>query len=220
MGQTTKAILWDLDGVLVDTGEMHFLAFQVVLPEYGIPFTAEDFKVIFGMGNREGLAYLNGSPLDETLLAQIDQAKEARFRGLVHGRARTLPGVMEWLDYFRNQNFLQAIASSAPQANIDALVEELGLRSYFDLILSAPGNGLPAKPYPAVFLESARRLGVEPADCWVIEDSTAGVEAAKRAGMHCIAVTSTNQREQLSMADHVVESLTMLDKDWFAQDHH
>lgn len=215
MTHNVRAILWDLDGVLVDTGEMHFLAFQSTLPDFGIQITPEDFKVIFGMGNREGLAYLNGRPLDEPLLAKVIEAKEACFRSLVSGRARTLPGVMDWLEYFRHLEFRQAIASSAPQANIDALVDELGLRSYFDLILSAPENGLPGKPDPAVFLESARRLGVEPAACWVIEDSAAGLEAARLAGMRCIALTTTNSRDKLHMADHVVESLTMLHQEWF-----
>lgn len=215
MKQNVEAVLWDLDGVLVDTGEMHFLAFQTALPKFGISITLDEFKVIFGMANREALAYLTGHPLEESLVVKIDEAKETAFRGFIRGRAKTLPGVMEWLEYFKANQIRQAIASSAPQANIDALMDELNLRGYFDQILSAPENRLPSKPDPAVFLEAARRLGVDPAKSIVIEDSVAGIEAAKQAGMRCIAVTTTNKRERLLMADEIVDSLTSIEKEWF-----
>ncbi len=210
MVELFQAVLWDLDGVLVDTGQMHLQAFQETLPRFDIPITPEDFKAVFGMGNRELLTYLNGAPLDEALSAQISEEKEILFRQLIRGQAKLLPGVLELLDGMKSSHVLQAIASSAPQENIDAIVDELGIRAYFDAILSAPASGLPAKPEPHVFLEAARLLGVEPAACIVIEDSPAGVEAAKKAGMTCIAVTNTNPREQLLQADHIVDSLLEL----------
>jgi len=147
-----QAVIWDLDGVLVDTGEMHLRAFQETLPHFGIAMTPEDFKSVFGMGNRELLTHLAGKPLDEALTAKITAEKEARFRQLVRGQARLLPGVGELLAELKRRGVRQAIASSAPQENIDALVDELGIRGYFDVILSAPANGLPAKPAPHVFL--------------------------------------------------------------------
>lgn len=210
MVELFQAVLWDLDGVLVDTGQMHLQAFQETLPRFGIPITPDDFKAVFGMGNRELLTYLNGAPLDEALSAQISEEKEILFRQFIRGQAKLLPGVLELLDGMKSSHVLQAIASSAPQENIDAIVDELGIRAYFDAILSAPASGLPAKPEPHVFLEAARLLGVEPAACIVIEDSPAGVEAAKKAGMTCIAVTNTNPREQLLQADHIVDSLLEL----------
>ncbi len=215
LAQPVKAIIWDLDGVLVDTGEIHFLAFQDTLPSFGITFSREAFGKIFGMGNREALECLVGHPLEESLLAAIVEKKETTFRRMVSGRAHPLPGVLDLLEYFKGAGLLQAIASSAPQANIDALMDELGLSGYFQTILSAPGNGLPGKPDPAVFVEAARRLGVKPAACVVLEDATAGIEAAKRAGMRCIAVTTTNSRDRLLRADHIVDSLQSLDKEWF-----
>ncbi len=215
LAQPVKAIIWDLDGVLVDTGEIHFLAFDATLPDFGIPFSREAFSRIFGMGNREALESLVGHPLETSLLNEIIEKKETTFRRMIRGRARPLRGVLTLLEYFKGAGVLQAIASSAPQANIDALMDELGLRGYFRTILSAPGNGLPGKPDPAVFLEAARRLGVEPAACVVLEDATAGIEAAKRAGMRCLAVTTTNSRDRLSKADYIVDSLESIDKDWF-----
>lgn len=107
----------------------------------------------------------------------------------------------------------QAIASSAPQANIDALVDELGLRLYFDAIVS--GFDLPGKPKPALFLKTARMLDLLPEQCIVVEDAVVGVEAAKRAGMKCVAVTTTNPAHTLKNADLVVESLKMIPKGAF-----
>ena len=100
------------------------------------------------------------------------------------------------------------IASSAPPANIDALIDELEIRPYFDVLVS--GVDMPGKPDPALFLEVARRIDVPPTRCVVVEDAIAGVEAAKRAGMSCIAVTTTNPEEVLRAADVVVCRLDAL----------
>ncbi len=215
MAQSIQAVIWDLDGVLVDTGEMHLQAFQETLPAYGIPFSPEIFRNVFGMGNHETLVYLTGGGLDPTVENQLIEAKESRFRSLIRGRVRPLPGVMEWLEAFQRMRIRQAVATSAPQENVDALMAELRIRGYFDEILSAPSNGLPAKPEPDVFLEAARRFGVHPRACLVIEDSPAGIEAARRAGMTCLAVTNTCPREQLVQADRVIDSLAELDFSWF-----
>ncbi len=214
MSLSIRAVLWDLDGVIVDTGAEHLLAFQEVLPAYGIAFTPELFKEIFGMGNRETLAYLTGGELDEDLLTQIVEAKETRYRSLVRGRVQLLPGVLRWLSIFKKNDIRQAVATSAPQANIDVAMEGLGISDFFDVILSAPSNGLPGKPEPDVFLEAARLLKVAPSACIVIEDAPAGIEAAKKAGMFCIAVTNTSPRERLAQADRVIDSLTDFDPHW------
>lgn len=207
MNFSLQAVIWDLDGVMADTGAEHLLAFQEVLPAYGIAFSPEIFREVFGMGNRETLAYLTGGSIREDQIERIIEEKETRYRSRIRGRVQLLPGVRRWLEDFRQKRIRQAVASSAPQANIDVVLDELGIAGFFDVILSAPSNGLPGKPEPDVFLEAARRLKVEPAGCLVIEDSPAGIEAAKKAGMTCLAVTNTASRERLSNADWVVDSL-------------
>jgi beta-phosphoglucomutase len=107
-----------------------------------------------------------------------------------------------WLKRLKDAGFQQAIASSAPPANIDALVDELGLHFYFDVVVS--GFALPGKPEPTLFHE------VPLERCIIVEDAIAGVEAAKRAGMRCVAVTTTNPAEALQAADVVVERLDIL----------
>jgi HAD superfamily hydrolase (TIGR01509 family) len=210
---TGWAVLWDLDGVLVDTGEFHFQAWSGLLPEYGVPFPREVFQATFGMNNAGILSALLGQRLTPELLAEISERKERRFRQAVRGHARPLFGVHVWLERLKAAGVRQAIASSAPPANIDALVDELGLRAYFDGIVS--GFDLPGKPDPALFLKGARLIDVPPERCVVVEDAVAGVEAAKRAGMKCIAVTTTNPAYALKGADVVVERLDALPADAF-----
>jgi HAD superfamily hydrolase (TIGR01509 family) len=183
-----RAVIWDLDGVIADTGAEHLLAFQEVLPAYGIAFTPEIFTEVFGMGNRETLAYLTGGSMDEDLINRIIEEKETRYRSLVRGRVQLLPGVKGWLDAFRQARIRQAVATSAPQANVDVVLNELGIAGCFDVILSAPSNGLPGKPAPDVFLLAAERLGVPAWDCIVLEDSEPGIRAARAAGMTPILV--------------------------------
>lgn len=208
-------VLWDMDGVLVSTGEFHFQAWTVTLSERGIPFTREQFRTTFGMNNTGILKLLLGKDTDPDLIAEISDAKEQAFREEIKGQVQPLPGVLEWLKRLRNWGVRQAIASSAPRANIDALVNELRIRSYFDATVS--GADLPGKPNPAVFIEAARQIGVAPQRCVVVEDAVAGVEAAINGRMKCIAVTTTNPAHELQDADVVVEGLDVLSVDEFAR---
>jgi len=210
---TRQGILWDLDGVLVDTGEFHFQAWSQVLPEYGIPFTRESFQATFGMNNARILSALLGQTPAPERLAEISDRKEELFRQTIRDRARPLPGVRVWLERLKATGARQAIASSAPPANINALIDELGLRPYFAAIVS--GFDLPGKPDPAVFLEAARLIGVPTERCVVVEDAIAGIGAAKRAGMKCIAVTTTSPAHALKGADVIVERLDALPPDTF-----
>jgi beta-phosphoglucomutase family hydrolase len=208
-----KGVLWDMDGVLVDTGECHFWSWSKVLPEYSIPYDQRAFQATFGMNNAETLKTLVGYELDPELVTEIGERKEELFRQEVRGRVQPLPGVLGWLARLEAGGWRQAIASSAPPANIDVLVDALDLRHWFDAIVS--GADLPGKPAPTLFLNVAQALAVHPEQCVVIEDAVAGVEAAKRAGMKCIAVTTTNPVERLRAASIVVHRLDELPEDAF-----
>lgn len=199
------AILWDMDGVLADTGSLHYETWKLVLDEMGIPFDWETFGKIFGRNNASSLEVLLGQPPSAELLQRVDQVKEQAFRQLAPGRVTLLPGVLAWLESFQRSGIPQAVASSAPQENIDLLVDLLGIRDYFAHLVS--GHDIPGKPDPAVFLEAARRVGVPPEACLVIEDSPAGVQGARRAGMRCLAVATTHAAEQLLEASLVLAGL-------------
>ncbi|OGO41997.1 MAG: hypothetical protein A2W36_06990 [Chloroflexi bacterium RBG_16_58_14] len=201
-------VLWDMDGVLVDTAEFHFLSWEKTLGEMGIPFERGKFQALFGRNNHDTLASLLQRPPEAELLQTVNERKETLFRALIHGQAQPLPGVRAWLERLRRLGALQAVASSAPQENIDLLVDELGLRPYFAALCA--GHRLPGKPDPALFLLTASVLGLPPRRCLVVEDSLAGIEAAHRAGMKCLAVASTNPVGALGQADLVLERLDQM----------
>jgi HAD superfamily hydrolase (TIGR01509 family) len=203
------AILWDMDGVLADTGSLHYETWKLVLDAQGIPFDREIFSKTFGRNNASSLEMVLGHPPSAELLDLVDTVKEQTFRQLVPERVRLLPGVISWLEAFRQRNLPQVVASSAPQENIDLLVEVLGIRAYFTHLIS--GHDMPGKPEPAVFLEAARRVGMPPEACLVIEDSPAGVQGALRAGMRCLGVATTHLAEQLLEASLVVAGLAGMD---------
>jgi beta-phosphoglucomutase len=203
-----RGVIWDLDGVLVDTGEFHFISWRDTLSAYGIPFSYDLFRKSFGMNNEGVLTFLTGHKPDPDLLAEIDNRKESAFRQAIRGHAQLLPGVASWLETLYRTGVRMAVGSSAPMANVEVLVDETGIRPYFQALVSA--NGKPSKPDPWVFLYAAQQIDVKPEACWVVEDAVSGVEAAHRAGMRCIAVTTTNTAEALRAADIVVDRLDQL----------
>lgn len=202
------AIIWDMDGVLVNTGEYHYQAWKQTFDELDVPFSKEQFRATFGMNNAGILKLICGENLPPDKEQRISEHKEELFREAVKGKAKLLPGVENTLKNFSKWNLKQAIASSAPPKNIEVLVKELEIGKYFDTIIS--GFDIPGKPDPGVFLKAARLLNVEPERCVVIEDAVAGIEGAKRAGMKCIAVTTTNTPDALSEADLIFDSLEEL----------
>lgn len=205
--RTLQAVLWDMDGVIVDTYEGHYVSWKQSLEEVGQPFDEDTFRRTFGMNNRLIMATVFGRELEEDFIQKVSNRKEEIFRRDIKGKVQTLPGVLDWLERFKIMNLKQAVASSAPQANIDALLTELQIRDYFKA--EAAGSTLKGKPDPAVFLLASKLLGVDPHNCLVIEDSIAGVEAAKRAGCQCVAVLTTNQASELSRADLIVKDLSV-----------
>ncbi len=181
-----------------------------MLAEEGLAFSREMFVGAFGMVNAEAIPFWFGRSVPAARMEEISARKESLF--LLDARARgpllLLPGVKGWLSRLRSQGIRQAVASSAPLATLEALTDALGIARLFDSIVSA--EHMPGKPDPAVFLEAARRLGASPGSCVVIEDSLHGVEAAGRAGMKCIAVTTTHPAASLGRADLVMDSLESL----------
>jgi beta-phosphoglucomutase len=203
-------ILWDMDGVIADTNELHFVSWKAVLLDYGIEMTEKDFKQTFGMNNKMILTILMQKEPDPDLLQEISDRKEADFREIARQqKTKPMRGVLEWLERFNNWGCNQAIASSAPQENIDTLVAIMKLERYFKACVS--GSALPGKPDPAVYLEAARQIEIPAHKCVVIEDAVVGIEGAHNAGMRAIGVTTTHSAEALRHADVVLENLAELE---------
>ncbi|MHB1318075.1 MAG: HAD family hydrolase [Anaerolineae bacterium] len=212
----TIGLVWDMDGVLVDSGEAHYAAWKASFDDLGRPLTEEQVSQTLGMSNLPILRMWLGESVPLGTLIEIANRKEALFRSLVGEHVRILPGVRFWLERARGLGYRQAVASSAPMANVTAIVEALAIGDAFDLLIS--GAHLPAsKPDPAIFLQAGRGLGCEPGHCVVLEDSVVGVQAAVRAGMPCVAVTNTRPASELGAASLVVDSLEDLAADVFSR---
>ncbi len=201
-------ILWDLDGVLADSTRLHFEAWHKTMAKRGIELSMSDFTRTFGRNNHAALTDMLGRPPDEAELREISAEKEIFFRAQVPGNMQLLPGVADWLQRFQDWGFRQAVASSAPPENIELQIDCLQIRPYFAALVAS--GSLPGKPDPAVFLKAAELIQVPPHHCLVIEDAPAGVAGAKRGGMRCVAVLTTNQPAQLQQADLIVHRLTDL----------
>ena len=207
----TGAVLWDMDGTLVDSEEFHWLSWRDTMAQEGLPVTHDQFLATFGQRNDAILPQWLGRNATPDRIQRIGDAKEALYRKLVRERGlQPLPGAKEWVARLHQEGWRQAIASSAPRANVEVVLEVTGLGSYFDAIVSAE-DVTAGKPDPQVFLKAADRLGIPPSRCIVVEDATAGVEAARRAGMRSIGVN----RNVTLPADVAVKSLVDLPEDAF-----
>lgn len=210
---TRGAVIWDMDGVLADSGPLHLEAWRRLASERGRGLTDEEFRQTFGMRNDEIVTRLFGDlpPACASLLAE---RKEGYFREAARAHLEARAGARRLLTELGNMGFLQALASSAPTANVELVLDTLGLRDSFQAVVTG-ADVRKGKPNPEVFLLAADRLGVPPERCVVVEDAVVGVQAAKAANMRCIAVTSTNTRQELRQADLVVDSLDELQPEAF-----
>ncbi len=189
MTQTVPlAVLWDLDGTVLDSRDLHWEAWRLFAEQQGRPMTHDFFDRTFGLRNEVVLRRHFGPDLSDAEIERMNVAKEAVYHDLARrGGLKALPGVYEWLRWVRANGWRQALATMAPRVNIDLALEALDLAGMFDAIVSGE-DVRQGKPDPEVFLLAAERVGVPPPRCVVIEDSPLGVEAARRAGMRCIGV--------------------------------
>jgi len=208
----TKAVLWDLDGTLVDSEQYHWLAWRDSMAAVGVQLTHEQFLKTFGLRNDAIVPQWIPEAAPERI-EQIADAKEQLYRRLVReGGREPLPGARHWTERLAADGWLQAIASSAPRENVNVVLDVIGLASCFQAIVSAEDVTL-GKPDPQVFLTAAARLGSTPARSIVVEDAPAGVEAARRAGMPCIGV---RRKGSPLAADLAISSLADLPPDAFS----
>ncbi len=199
-------VIFDLDGVIVDTKEAHHASFAQLGTEAGYTISTAQFQHIFGMHNNSIFPYLYGTTLQAAEIDMLAERKEALFREIIHGKITALPGVAELLPALHEAGFHLAIGTSTPLANVQMILGDLGFARYFSAISSAEDVTI-GKPNPQVFLIAATRLGLEPARCVVVEDAVAGVDAALAGGMVPLAVTTNHPRESLAHAARVVDSL-------------
>ena len=202
-------VIWDLDGVLIDTGEYHRRSWNDLGEREGFVMSDELFKSTFGMQNYQIIPMLFARSLSEEEVGQLGERKEERYRELISGELKILAGVRELLEGLREAGFRMAIGSSTPRKNLEFMLEHLPVGEYFDEYVCGE-DVRRGKPAPDTFLKATEKLGLEADKCVVIEDAPAGVKAGKSAGMKVIGVTNTVRAEELVMADLVTDSLAKI----------
>lgn len=205
-----QAVLWDMDGTLVDTAELHFQAWRSLAEELGHPFTRTDFAGTFGWRNSEIIPKVFGPRYGPAEIDDLGHRKEILYRRAAEAGVALLPGARSLLEGLHAARFLQAIGSSAPRANLDLILRLTNTAHLFEAMVSMEDTQR-GKPDPEVFLTAAAKLQVPPHRCVVIEDAPVGVQAAKAGGMKCVAITFVGHhpadRLRDAGADLVVDSL-------------
>jgi len=209
MSNGIQAVIWDLDGVIIDSADEHRQAWQRLAREEGIVMTDADFWATFGRRNDDIFAALWGEMPAERMKALADR-KELYFRELIRDNAAPLPGSIELMRGLHDAGFAQALAYSTPSENIQLISEVLGLKRYLSILVSGETVAR-GKPAPDIFLKAAAELHMDPTVCLVIEDAVAGVEAAHAARMRCIAVAGNRDLPGLRKAELMVKDLTQVD---------
>ncbi len=213
-----QAVLFDMDGVLVDTERQICLAAIQMFKELGYTVHPDDFLPFVGAGENR---YLGGVAEKYGIKLDINEAKFRTYTiygEIVHGQLEPLAGVREFIARCRATGVKTAIATSADLMKMEINLREIGLPAEtFD----ATVNGLQVvhkKPSPEIYLTAAKRVGVEPARCLVVEDAVNGVQAAKAAGMCCLALTTSFDAEQLKQADFICRDLSEVPENIFLID--
>ncbi len=210
-----KSIIFDMDGVLVNSEPVHYRAYLMALEKWGKSLTYDEYKKYIGTTNIviiEGLIEKFNLPIDAKAFNEIMKG----YKAFLYERDGypSVDGVTEMLRSLKNAGYSMAVASSSPHENILLATEALGIQEYFDQLIS--GEGVPnPKPAPDVFLKAAAALGTRPEECLVVEDSCHGVCAARNAGMPSIGFVNPDSGDQdLSCATRLTKSLREVNADY------
>ncbi len=214
-----KSVIFDMDGILIDSEPLHMKAFNSLLHSYRIHFTAEYFQTLIGISSKENITMIKEvfglKESEQYILAEKDRLYHQQIDKLLakEGGNAANPGIISFIQDLFEEDLLLAVASSSPLEEIHRILSGLGLLSYFHTFAS--GEEVPqSKPAPDVFLLALKRLGVAPENTLVIEDSAPGVSAAKKAGIKCIAVPNVHtESSDFSLADIILEDTQQLNLD-------
>ncbi len=206
-----KAVIFDMDGVIVDSEPIHFESDKMTMRHYGKYITDEELSRYVGVSNPDMWSELREKYELEASVEELLETQFAYKKQIIGDRKlEPINGIRELLDRLKGNEIRIGLASSSSREFIEFMLSNLGLAGYFEVVISGE-EVQRGKPFPDIFLKAAQGLSVEPSNCMVIEDSGHGVKAAKRAGMKCVGFVSPNSGKQdLSLADEVVCSIKQI----------
>ena len=197
MNNTTRAIIFDMDGVICHTNPYHTKAYQKFFAKRGLYPTDEDFvQHMYGKNNRYILSHFLEREIVGQEFIDLENEKEELFREIYAEEIVPIPGFLEFLDKLKEAGFHTGVATSAPKSNLELIMGALGFGSKMGSVLASE-NVKEHKPDPEVYLKSAANLGVANENCLVFEDSHSGVSAAINAGMKVVGVLWSHTVEAL-----------------------
>ncbi|MCC8089743.1 MAG: HAD family phosphatase [Rikenellaceae bacterium] len=206
-----KAVIFDMDGVLVDNRDIHIEAFEILCTKHGLPFDREKILRSFGQLNEQIFeALLGKGVLTPAQVQEYGIEKEEIYREIFAKKIEPANGLIDLLKDLKSRGIKISVGSSGPLRNVQYVLDRCGIAQYFDAI----SNGdmvSKGKPDPEIFLLAAKLLGMEPEDCLVFEDAFVGIEAARRAGMNVVALATTFPKEVLKDYDMVISDFSEID---------
>lgn len=191
------ALLFDMDGVIAHTNPYHSKAFEAFFDRHQVPYTLPEFeKHMYGKHNSYIMSHFFKRPITGEELLMLEEEKEGLFREIYAAYIKALPGFIDFLKEAKHMAIQTAVATSAPRANMDLIIDGLHIRDMMDSFMSSE-NVAKHKPDPEVYLKSACNLGISPDRCIVFEDSYSGVSAALNANMKVVGVLSSHRKQEL-----------------------
>ena len=203
-----EAVIFDLDGTLIDNNAYHIEAFRAFYDKIGKPFTIEEYKQhINGRVNREIFNYVFNTTLSPEQSEAYSNENEALYRELYAEHIKLVNGLIGFLKELEEAKIPKAIATSGIMSNINFMFEHVPIKNYFYSVIDST-QITQGKPHPEIFLKAAISVNAVPSNCIAFEDSVAGIYSAKAAGMKVIALTTTHTAEDMKEADLIIEDYT------------
>ena len=204
----TLAIIFDMDGVIVDNHQYHLQSWLSFFERHGIHLTEAEYKEkVNGRVIQTILPKILGRSLSSDEIRTLGAQKEAEYRDLYQSAIQPTPGLVAFLQELQQKDIPRAIATSAPPSNVDFTLERTDLHAYFPVIVDDT-MVVAGKPDPEVYLKAAEQLDMPPQRCVVFEDAIPGIQAGKSAGMRVVALATTHIREELQAteADYIIDT--------------
>ncbi len=214
--RAVSAVIFDMDGVLIDSSEAHFESWRRLASDLGGDMTRRQFRRTFGRQNRDIIPLLFGEGLGRRKIEDLGETKERYYRELIRNGVPIVPGAAELVQSCHAAGLPCAVGSSGHPENIAIALRALGVDHIMREVVSGHDVTV-GKPDPRVFLLAAERLRVAPKNCVVIEDAPAGIEAALAAQMAAVAITTEHPREKLTRAHLVVDGMSELSPELLAR---
>ncbi|MDO7851071.1 HAD family hydrolase [Hymenobacter convexus] len=204
------ALIFDMDGVLVDNTPVQARAFQLLFRDLGLTTNARQLlKRLNGMPAGDIIQSVFRHPIPEEQLEIYAEQREFLYRTLYWSKRRALPGLVEFLQAARAEGFKIGLGTGSGGPTLSYLLDHLDLRQYFDVVIGK--DDVPkGKPHPDTYTATAAKLGVQPENCIVFEDAVLGEQAAYRAGMRCVAVATTLPAKAFQAPLTVINDFTTL----------